>query len=274
MIRRLISRTCICHSSRVRFWCLLALAALGFAICRCSGGSVGGAIAFQWILVVSVLIVDWGACGGPPVCDVGAVGAGPCGILSADPEGWPCSTPFSFISWSIEDGVFFTAFLGWWLLLLLLGRHVAYLGWYESPLNMFVCDGFIWVIWSVTSRFVVSLIEICCFIVCLWSSSFSWCWCQSSTFYATVCRCLWILDLKCDQVLFCSKWTPCHSVWEDLSREKEPDLFMWGCLLSPCIITCISLLIELTSSFAVWMIWFSIFLLQIITVGEVSWNRN
>ena len=30
-----------------------------------------------------------GACGGPPVHVVGAVGAGPCGILSAEPEEWP-----------------------------------------------------------------------------------------------------------------------------------------------------------------------------------------
>ena len=33
---------------------------------------------------------------------------------------------------------------------------------------------------------------------------------------------------------------------KDLNCENEPDLFMCGCLLSPCIITCISLLIELT----------------------------
>ena len=29
------------------------------------------------------------ACGGPPACVVGAVGAGPCGLLPVDPEGWP-----------------------------------------------------------------------------------------------------------------------------------------------------------------------------------------
>ena len=34
-------------------------------------------------------LLTGGACGGPPACVVGAVGAGPCGFLSADPEGWP-----------------------------------------------------------------------------------------------------------------------------------------------------------------------------------------
>ena len=34
-------------------------------------------------------LVTGGACGGPPACVVGAVGAGPCGISSVDPEGWP-----------------------------------------------------------------------------------------------------------------------------------------------------------------------------------------
>ena len=44
-----------------------------------SGGS-------WWSLFV---LLTGGACGGPPACVVGAVGAGPCGILSVDPEGWP-----------------------------------------------------------------------------------------------------------------------------------------------------------------------------------------
>ena len=30
-----------------------------------------------------------GTCGGPPACVVGAVGAGHCGLLPVDPEGWP-----------------------------------------------------------------------------------------------------------------------------------------------------------------------------------------
>ena len=32
---------------------------------------------------------DWGAYDGPPACVVGAVGAGPCGLLPVGLEGWP-----------------------------------------------------------------------------------------------------------------------------------------------------------------------------------------
>ena len=142
------------------------------------------------------------ACGGPPACIVGAVGAGPCGIFICWPWRTALSTPFSFVSWSIEDGVFYTAFLRWWLLLMLLGRQVVYLGWYEPSFSMFVHDGFIQVIWSITSRLVVALVEICCFSMCLWSSSFSCCRCWSSAFYTPVCRCLWILNIKCDGAYF------------------------------------------------------------------------
>ena len=40
-------------------------------------------LCFQWILVVSVWIVDWGEpVVVPPACVVGAVGAGPCGLSS------------------------------------------------------------------------------------------------------------------------------------------------------------------------------------------------
>ena len=57
-------------------------------------------------------LVTGGACGGPPACVVGAAGADPCGILSVDPEGWPWALFSLSMSWSIEDGVLFTAFLG------------------------------------------------------------------------------------------------------------------------------------------------------------------
>ena len=55
---------------------------------------------------------------------------------------------------------------------------------------------------------------------------------------------------------------------KDLSHENEPDLFMCGCLLSPCMITCISLLIELTSSLAVWMIWSAFFCSSSLPLGR------
>ena len=55
---------------------------------------------------------------------------------------------------------------------------------------------------------------------------------------------------------------------KDLSHENEPDLFMCGCLLSPCMITCISLLIELTSLLAVWMIWSAFFCSSSLPLGR------
>ena len=50
-ISRLCSRTCTWQSSRVRFWCLIPCfsSSWAFAICRCSGGSIAGSIAFRWI---------------------------------------------------------------------------------------------------------------------------------------------------------------------------------------------------------------------------------
>ena len=45
----------------------------------CSSGS--------WWFVFG--LVTGGACGGPPACVVGAVGADPCGLLPVGFEGWP-----------------------------------------------------------------------------------------------------------------------------------------------------------------------------------------
>ena len=99
---------------------------------------------------------------------------------------------------------------------------------------------------------------------------FSWCRCQSSAFYTPVCRCLWILNMSNVMGLILFRLNPMSFSLKDLSHENEPDLFMCGCLLSPCMITCISLLIELTSSLAVWMILVSIFL----TPAHCHWGGN
>ena len=64
------------------------------------------------------------------------------------------------------------------------------------------------------------------------------------------------------------KLNPMSFSSKDLSHENEPDPFMCGCLLSPCIITCISLLIELTSSLAVWMIWSAFFCSRSLPLGR------
>ena len=49
-------------------------------------------------------LVTGGASGGPPACVVGAVGAGPCGLFTFNPEGWPwallsllCLGPFRMV---------------------------------------------------------------------------------------------------------------------------------------------------------------------------------
>ena len=137
-------------------------------------------------------LLTGGAFGGPPVCVVGAVGPGPCGILSADPEGQPWALlSLSFLG-PLRMVFSLLPSLGWWLLLWLCS-HIVCFGWYESSLDIFGGDWFIQIIWSIPLRFVVSLIGVCCFIRCLIlmgtlrCSSFSGCWCWSSAFYTMVC---------------------------------------------------------------------------------------
>ena len=89
---RLCSRTFTWWCSRVRFQCLVPSfsSSWAFIIYRCSGGSIGGSIAFWWILVISVLIVDWGSPGwSSGLWCMCRCCRGPCGTLSAGPEGWP-----------------------------------------------------------------------------------------------------------------------------------------------------------------------------------------
>ena len=70
------------------------------------------------------------------------------------------------------------------------------------------------------------------------------------------------------------KLNPMSFSSKDLNLEKEPDLLICGCLLSLCMITCISLLVEVTSSFAVSDDLISICLLKVIAAREITWNRN
>ena len=131
---RLCSRTCAWWCSRPRFWHLdLSFSrSWAFTICRCSGGSIGGSIAFWWILVISVLIVDWRS----------LWWSSSLWCMCRCCRGWSLwhtvcwawrmtlSIPFFLVSMSIEDDILITAFLGHWLLLLLWQwKHVAYLWW-------------------------------------------------------------------------------------------------------------------------------------------------
>ena len=152
---RLCSRTCAWWCSRVRFWCL----ALPFneywtftSFSRCSGGSIVGSIELWEILVIlghilmmimsltslNVLIVNWGS----------LWWSSSLWCMCRCCRGWSLwhtvcwawrmilCMHFLLMSRFIEDGNSLTAFLWRWLLLLVwLCRHVAYLWWYESPLN-------------------------------------------------------------------------------------------------------------------------------------------
>ena len=140
----------------------------------------GGSWWFMFVLVTG------GACGGPPAHVVGAVGADPQGLSSVGFEGqlWallslsclgPLRMVFSLLPSSDDD-------------LLWLCSHVICIRWDESSLNIF--------------RFMVGLIEVCCFIMSLWSSSFSWCRCWSSVLYTTIHRSLWIFHIEGDGVYF------------------------------------------------------------------------
>ena len=145
--RRLSSRTCICQ-------CLLWFGSTwAFAVCRCFGGSIG-VIAFRWILVACTWFSDWGSLWwSSSLCCGCCRGWSLCGLLPVDLEGQPLGTLFSVNCWSVEDGVLFAAFLRQWLLWLC--SFVICLWWDKPSLDVFVCNGFIWVIGSITTRFMV-----------------------------------------------------------------------------------------------------------------------
>ena len=75
------------HSSDAFFFDLVAPGPLPFAGALVDPLVVSLHSGRSWWSLFVLLTGE--ACGGPPACVVGAVGAGPCGILSADPAGWP-----------------------------------------------------------------------------------------------------------------------------------------------------------------------------------------
>ena len=192
-VRRLSSWICICR-------CLLWFGSTwAFAVCRCFGGSIG-VIVFRWILMACTWFSDWGSLWWSSSLCCRCCRGWSLWFVTCRPWMTALGTLFLVDCWSIEDGVLFAAFLGWWLLWLC--SCVICFWWDEPSLDVFVCNGFIWIIWSVTARFMVGLIEICCFTVWLWSLSFLRCRCQSSTFYTTVSRGLRIVHVKGDGAYF------------------------------------------------------------------------
>ena len=252
----------------MRFWCLL--------LCFEAPGPLPFAGALVDPLVTSLhfggscwflfWLLTGDACGGPPVCVVGAVGAGPSGILSAEPEGWPWALlsllnvgllrmVFSLLPSSDDDHccgcVAILSALGGtnfpWTFLVMIDSSGLY-------------EAFPWGLWWASLRSAASLF-VCGALLSLGVG------CQNSAFYTTVCSvCGFSMSNVIRFILF--KLNPMSFSSKDLSWEKEPDLFMWGCLLSPCIITCISLLIELTSSFSVYMIWSAFYCSRSLLLGR------
>ena len=193
-------------------------------------------------------LVTGGACDGPPVCVVGAVGADPCGLLPVglEEQPWallslsfpgPLRMVFSLLP-SLDDdccgcAAMLSAFSGMnlpWMCLFVMDSS----GLYKAlPLGS----------WWASLRFAASL-----------------CGCGAHLSHGVDVRALFFIPrlagvcgLSTSKVmgLILFKLNPMSFSSKDLKCENEPDLFMCGCLLSPCIITCISLVMVLTSSHAV-----------------------
>ena len=189
-------------------------------------------------------LVTGGACDGPPACAVGAVGADPCGLIPVDLEGRPWALfslsfagllrmVFSLLPSSDNDccgcvavlSAFGGTNLPWTFLLVMdssglcealpLGSRWASLRSAASLCGCGVC----------LSRGVD--VRALPFIPWL-----------AGVHGLSTSKVMGLILLKLNPMSFSSK---------DLKCENEPDLFTCGCLLSPCIITCISLVIVLTS---------------------------
>ena len=189
-------------------------------------------------------LVTGGACDGPPACVVGAVGAYPCGLVPVGLEGWPLALlsllfpgplrmVFSLLPSSDNDccgcSAMLPAFSGTnlpWTCLFVMDSS----GLYEAlPLGS----------WWASLRFAASF--------CGYGAHLS---CGVDVRALLFIPCLaGVCGLSKSKVmgLILSKLNPMSFSSKELKCENELDLFVCGCLLSPYIITCISLVIVLTS---------------------------
>ena len=190
-------------------------------------------------------LVNGGACDGPPACVVGAVGAGPCGLLPVDPEGWPwvllslsflgpLRMVFSLLPSSDDDcccgcAAMLSAFSGMnlpWTCLFVMDSSRLY--------EAFPLDS-----WWASLRFAASLCHCGAHLSCgVDVGALPFIPQSAGVCGFSMSNVMGLILFKLNPMSFSSK---------DLKCENEPDLFMYGCLLSPCIITCISLVIVLTS---------------------------
>ena len=158
------------------------------------------------------------ACGGPPVCDKGAVGAGPCGMLSAGPEGWLWALlflgclgllrmVFSLLP-SLDNEC--CCYCGWVDMLPTLGG--TNLPWtcllVMDPSGLY--EAFPWGWWWASLRSATSLCACSCCVLC-GALLFSWCWCQGSSFY---------------HGLLVSVGSQ-HQMWLDLFVQTEPHVIQF-----------------------------------------------
>ena len=158
------------------FWCLLLHFGSSWALCHFAGALLDPLVMplhFWWILVgPPIWLFDWGK----PVVVSPVFVVGCCGgwslwhfYLLILKDG-PWALLFSFDSWSIEDGVFLCCpSLRDNDCCLWLCSHIVCFGVVRIFLGTFFGgDWFIQIIWKHSPwGFVVSLIEVCCFIRCL-----------------------------------------------------------------------------------------------------------
>ena len=262
-LRRLSSGTCICQIlgwvSDVFFdlvapWPIVSALVDPLVSLRSSGS--------WWFLLG---LVTGGACGGPPAHVVGAVGAGPWGLSSVGFEGrlWallslsclcPLRMVFSLLPSSDDDSccgcVAMLSILGGTNLPCTFLLVMDSSGLYELlPL----CS------WWASLRFAASLwacgthlshgVNVGALFFIPWSTGV----CGFST-----SKVMGLILFKLNPMSLSSK---------DLKHENEPE-FICGCLLSPCIIICISLVIVLISSHADWVIWSALLCSRSLLLGR------
>ena len=192
-----------------------------------------------------------GACDGLPAHVVGAAGVDPCGLIPVALEGWPWALfslsiagPLRMVHSllpSSDDNCCCVALLSVlggmnlpWMFLLVMDSSGLYK---VSPLGL----------WWASLRSAGSL--------CGCGVHFSWGVDVRALLFIPQSAGVWGLSMSKVMGLILLKLNPMSFSSKDLKCENDPVLLACGCLLSPCIITCISLVMVLTSWHAVCEIW-------------------